>query len=135
MLKKEEKKTLASKAQKLKSQQQITLSKDQVMDSQIRKTIKILLTKLQSCGKKVTSEKEVYIFIRQISTYQTLQLQKNLTEFTDYRIYELVHRFLDDEHNTSVLNDLIPSEEPKKKKKKGKKEEEPHEEEEKSAKK
>jgi len=72
MLKKEEKKTLASKAQKLKSQQQITLSKDQVMDSQIRKTIKILLTKLQSCGKKVTSENEVYIFIRQISTYQTL---------------------------------------------------------------
>lgn len=46
MLKKEEKKTLASKAQKLKSQQQVTLSKDQVMESQIRKTMKILLTKL-----------------------------------------------------------------------------------------
>ena len=62
----------ASKAQKLKTQQQVTLSKDQVIESRIRKTIKILLTKLESSGKKVASDNEVYIFIRQISTYQTL---------------------------------------------------------------
>jgi hypothetical protein len=42
---------------------------------------------------------------------------------------------LDEEHNTSVLNDLMPSDEPKKKKKKNKKEEEPIDEEEKSGKK
>ena len=59
---------------------------------------------------------------------------RNIDEFTNNKIYELVHKSLDEENHNFCLNELIPDE-PKKKKKKGKKEEEPIEEEEKSGKK
>lgn len=89
-----------------------------------------MLTKLQSVGKKVSSgDSECaildssYLFIRCISTYQTFQSSQNLLELTEYKINELVHRMLEEEQNTKVLLDLMPSEGEsqgkKKKKKKG----------------
>jgi hypothetical protein len=81
----------------------------------------VLLAKLQASGKKIGDD--VYLFVRQLSTYQSLHEQKSLNDFSDCKIYELVHKFLDQEQHAKVLNDLMPEEtKEKKKKKKSKKE-------------